>query len=719
MSDERVAPVIEARGLTRRFGDKTVVDSVSFRVERGSIFGFLGPNGSGKSTVIRMLLGLLAPSAGSSRVLGHDSARDSEAVKRRIGYMSQSFSLYTDLTVRENLEFYARIYRIEPELREERLRNVCELTGIGEFLEQLAGSLSGGWKQRLALACSLMHDPELLFLDEPTAGIDPVARRELWDLLFELAGRGVTLFVTTHYMDEAERCTDLGYIYMSRLLVLGKPEELKRSPGVTPAGTRRWELRVPHAAAELRRVREMDGVRDATLFGEALHVLADDALDGATLERAAGGEAREIQAGLEDVFVRLSRAAEAGEDVFPDLPEPTADSEEPRSPAVRPRPWNGLLAVLIKELRHIARQPSTLIFALLIPAFQTILFGYAIETQIENIPLVVHDLDGRTQSQELIESFQNSRTFEVIEFAYSADRFHHLMRAGEAKAGLIVPPDYGAMLQRGESTSIQVLIDGSDSQVATTALNTATQLGTTLGREIAFRQFESAESVPSRNDSGQLAVPIEVEARMLYNPDLESAHFFVPGLVGIILQVVLMFLTSFAIVRERERGTLEQLYATPVGPGGLLFGKLLPYFGLGAAETLVILSVMVFLFQVPIAGSVGLLLALSLLFILTSLALGLLISTVARTQLEAFQFAFLIMLPSVLLSGFMFPRSEMPEVIRVLTYAIPVTYYIEILRGVVLRAAELPDLVPHVQGLVICTALLLGLSLLRFRKQLG
>jgi len=195
---------IDARGLSRRFGDLVAVDDASFQVERGAIFGLLGPNGSGKSTIIRMLLGVLPPSAGEASVLGFDAARDAEQVKSRVGYMSQHFSLYADLSVRENIDFYGRIYGVERQRLASRREEVLQLTSLTQT-EQLAGTLSGGWQRRLALACALVHEPDVLFLDEPTAGIDPVARRHLWDLLFELSGRGVTLFVTTHYMDEAER----------------------------------------------------------------------------------------------------------------------------------------------------------------------------------------------------------------------------------------------------------------------------------------------------------------------------------------------------------------------------------------------------------------------------------------------------------------------------------------------------------------------------------
>lgn len=308
-------PVISVEGLQRRFGNIVAVRDVTFQVQRASIFGLLGPNGSGKSTIIRMLLGVLSPSAGSATVLGYDALKDSELIKRRVGYMSQQFSLYGDLTVRENIEFYGRIYGLTEARIQERQTELLQLTGLHDRVDQLAGTLSGGWKQRLALACSLIHSPEILFLDEPTAGIDPVARRQLWDLLFELSAQGVTLFVTTHYMDEAERCTDVGYIYMSRLLVLGKPDELKALPEVTPPGTKRYELRLPHPAERLTELRRMPGVEDATLFGETIHAMVDERVSPTALREhlrlsPSELEIREVPPTLEDVFVTLTRAAE-------------------------------------------------------------------------------------------------------------------------------------------------------------------------------------------------------------------------------------------------------------------------------------------------------------------------------------------------------------------------------------------------------------------------
>jgi ABC-type multidrug transport system ATPase subunit len=308
-----MSSVIKAEGLTKKFGRLVAVDDVSLDIEAGEIFGFLGPNGSGKSTVIRMLCGLLQPSAGRAQLDGLDVVQQTEEVKRRIGYMSQRFSLYEDLTVEENLDFYSAIYGFGRSERDDRRKMVVALAGLEDRLAQLAGTLSGGYKQRLALACSLLHRPKILFLDEPTAGIDPVARREIWDLLFRLAGEGTTLFVTTHYMDEAERCSRVAYIYLSKLIALGRPQELKKLPEITPGGSAWYEISCDDSTQALALLREHPAVRDATIFGDAIHALAGGETDAGALESYLRGRGvgqvhcRAARPSLEDVFVTLTR----------------------------------------------------------------------------------------------------------------------------------------------------------------------------------------------------------------------------------------------------------------------------------------------------------------------------------------------------------------------------------------------------------------------------
>lgn len=304
---------IYTQDLFRSFGDKVAVDHLNLSIAKGEIFGFLGPNGSGKSTTIKMLCGLLSPTSGHATVGGVDVNEHPELIRSKIGYMPQRFSLYEDLTVRENIDFYSQLYGVTGDKGRRRKEEVIELVGIGHYTNFLAKQLSGGWKQRLALCCALVHEPEIIFLDEPTASMDPVARRDLWDLLFTLASSGVTLFVTTHYMDEAERCSSVGYIYNSRLIVSGGPDELKQIRAVIGENSKRLEVLCQPLVKTFNTVKSLPYVTDVTIFGQALHVVMPEYVVSQTLldDLKASGvnvlDSREIKPSLEDVFVTLTK----------------------------------------------------------------------------------------------------------------------------------------------------------------------------------------------------------------------------------------------------------------------------------------------------------------------------------------------------------------------------------------------------------------------------
>ncbi len=324
MSEPLAGAAVVVRDLEKRFGNFTAVNRISFEVRRGEIFGFLGPNGAGKSTTIRMLCGIILPTGGEGRVAGLDLRAQSEEIKSHIGYMSQKFSLYEDLTVEENIDFYSGIYRLPPEKKRARKEWVIEMAGLGEHRHTRTGVLSGGWKQRLALGCAILHEPPVIFLDEPTSGVDPVSRRRFWDLIYELAGRGVTVFVTTHYMDEAEYCDRLALIYRGELIAVGSPEELK---------TRFMQETVLEVACArpqdaMEWVKRLEGVHEVALFGRGLHIVAD----------RNGTLANEVRAALEAqgfAVEHVEQIAPSMEDVFVSLIEARDREERPHQEARR------------------------------------------------------------------------------------------------------------------------------------------------------------------------------------------------------------------------------------------------------------------------------------------------------------------------------------------------------------------------------------------------
>jgi ABC-type multidrug transport system permease subunit len=372
------------------------------------------------------------------------------------------------------------------------------------------------------------------------------------------------------------------------------------------------------------------------------------------------------------------------------------------------RQFRGLSAVIYKESKHILRDPRTLFLMLLVPAIQLTIFGYAINLDIKNIPTVLFNLDGRAESRALVDRFRNTGYFDIRRQVNTAEEAIDAIVSGEAQVAIKIPPDYSDRILLGEHTEIQVLIDGSDSSVAMQALN--------VSNAIVLR---ASVTQLARRLGNRVTQPIEAQPRVLFNPDMRTANFMVPGLVGIILQIITMLLTAFAIVREKENGTLEQLMVTPVSRLGLILGKLLPYGGVGIVETLSVLLLMRFLFQVPIAGNLLLLAGFTLIFLFTALGLGLLISTIANNQIQALQVSFLIILPSFLLSGFIFPQESMPHPIYVIGQAVPATYFIRILRGIILRDAGFDVL--WINGAVLAGMglFVLTLATLRFRKNLG
>ena len=374
--------------------------------------------------------------------------------------------------------------------------------------------------------------------------------------------------------------------------------------------------------------------------------------------------------------------------------------------------FRGFRSIFYKEVIQISRDPLTLALMLLVPMIQLMVFGYAINTDVRNIKTAVYNLDPGPQSRDLLHAFENTDYFQIVRYVESDDQLNNSIVTGRVKVGIKIPPDYSDRLLSNRQATVLVLIDGSDSSIATQSLQVATQVG--LTESLARLTTELQDS---RSRTSQL--PIEVRPKMLFNPDSRSANFMVPGLIAVILQIITTLLTAFSIVREREQGTLEQLMVTPVRPFGLMLGKLVPYGLIGIVETVTVLTVMRLVFDVPIKGSVLLLLLLSILFLFTALAIGLLISTKAQSQMQALQLAWLIMLPSVLLSGFMFPRDSMPVVMRFIGYLVPATHFMEIIRGIVLRGATLVDLLPEVLTLIVMGLVLLVLSAFRFRKKLA
>jgi len=666
-------PAVRAERLRKAFGAMVAVDGLDLTIERGEVFGLLGPNGSGKTTTIRMLCGLMEPTSGGAQVAGIDVTTDPEGVRRRIGYMSQKFGLYDDLTVQENLRFYASVYGLRGTAREARIAQQLSELGLEERSGQLAGTLSGGWKQRLALACATSHEPEVLFLDEPTAGVDPASRRLFWDWIYALANAGTTILVTTHYMDEAARCTRLAFLSRGHLIAVGTQDDITRQFG---------QESIEDVFIELQRKDEGPGTGN----GEPGTGKREPGTGNRELGTGAGSRGLVAAAGGSEQLGAPARSRRR-----------TASSGSIRQSTLWPMLW--------KEFVQMRRDRFTLGMMIGLPAIQLLLFGFAIRTEVRHLPTVVLDESRTTESRALVDAVRNTGNFDIIGPVANRDEMKRRIERGEARAAVIIPPDYEADIKRRRTARAQVIVDAADPLASSAAIGGATLAG----------QARSMALAPpgARRDAA-----IEIRVRPWYNPALESSIYIVPGVIGLLLTLTLLMITAMALVRERERGTLEQLIVTPISKTGLMVGKVLPFALVGYVQVTVILILGRFVFDVPVRGSLVLLYVITMPFIVASLALGLFVSTVVRTQVQAMQLSFVFILPTVLLSGFMFPREAMPVFAQWLGAVFPITYYLRVLRGILLKGVGAEALWHDTLALSLFAILLLAFSVRRFQKNI-
>jgi ABC-2 type transport system permease protein len=678
--------VIDVTGITKRYGHRAVVNDIALQVPRGQIFGFLGPNGSGKTTFLRMLCGLLTPDAGSGTCLGYDLRTQSREIKKRVGYMTQRFSFYEDLSLEENLDFVARIYGVVG--RRAAVTRSLEGLGLAGRRRQLAGHLSGGWKQRLALAACMIHQPELLLLDEPTAGVDPKARRDFWEEIHQLAARGLTVLITTHYMDEAERCHSLAYIAYGSLLTQGSTQAVVRGAGLTT-----WEVTGPELPELARALRASDGVEQVVAFGNSLHV---SGRDEERLRRAGTLEERpsSLGAGREPTRARVHQ------------PHGNGEGQLRMNPVFS---LNRFWAVVVKEFIQMRRDRLTFGMMVGIPLMQLILFGFAINMNPKHLPTAVFCADPGVFARTLVAALRNSDYFAFVREAANEAEIADLLDRGQVQFVVHVPEDFERRLLRGERPSLLLQADASDP----TATGYATSALSAL-----------IEHVFDRDLPGPLAHlrarpgPVELRIHRHYNPDIITQYNVVPGLLGVVLTMTMIIITALAITRERERGTMENLLSTPARPTEVMLGKLVPYILVGYIQVGLILAMAHWLFQVPMVGSLGLLLLVMLLFITANLAVGITFSTVARNQLQAVQMSFFFFLPSILLSGFMFPFRGMPPWAQVLGEILPLTHFLRIARGILLKGNGLSQIAPEIAALGVFVLVVLTIGVTRYRQTL-
>lgn len=638
---------IEAEGLTMRFGDFTAVNSVSFRIQRGEIFGFLGSNGCGKTTTMKMLTGLLPPSAGSAKLFGHPVDPHDLATRKRVGYMTQAFSLYAELTVRQNLLLHARLFHLLADDVMPRVHELIERFTLGEHADALAAELPLGIRQRLSLAVAMVHKPEMLILDEPTSGVDPVARDQFWELLLDIARRqGVTIFISTHFMNEAERCDRISLMHAGNVLASGTPAELKQSRGMT--------------------------------------TLADTFIS--YLEEAAGKE---------------EEATPVAPVTAPPIVQAAAQPARGGFRLMR------LFGVARREMLELVRDPIRLTFALFGSVLLMILLSYGMTFDVEALRFATLDRDQTPESRDYIQNIAGSRYFLERPPIHDHAELDRRMRDAELSLAIEMPPGFGRDLKRGRMPEVGMWIDGAMPFRAET-----------IRGYVQGLHYQYLTDLATRNGMTSPVAAADIEARYRYNQDFESFNAMVPGTIAILLVLIPAMLTALGVVREKELGSITNLYVTPITRLEFLLGKQLPYIGVSMFGFFGLMALAVLLFDVQFKGSLAAISLGALLYVTATSGLGLLMSTFTRSQVAAiFGTAIATLTPAFAFSGFSSSVSALEGGAAVFSKIYPTTHFLVISQGTFGKALGLDDLSAQFTALALFVPAMTLLCALLLRKQ--
>ncbi|MGL3814522.1 ribosome-associated ATPase/putative transporter RbbA [Klebsiella pneumoniae] len=643
--EEEIA--IEARGLTMRFGNFVAVDHVNFRIARGEIFGFLGSNGCGKSTTMKMLTGLLPASEGEAWLFGQPVDPKDIDTRRRVGYMSQAFSLYNELTVRQNLELHARLFHIPDGEIPGRVAEMCERFMLTEVEDALPADLPLGIRQRLSLAVAVIHRPEMLILAEPTSGVVPVARDMFWQLMVDLSRQDkVTIFISTHFMNEAERCDRISLMHAGKVLASGTPQALVEQRGA---------------------------------------------------------------ASLEEAFIAWLKEAQPSSPL-PDEPTSAVTSHSEQTAPRQAFSLRRLFSYSRREALELRRDPVRSTLALLGTVILMFIMGYGISMDVEDLRFAVLDRDQTLSSQGWSQNLAGSRYFIEQAPLHSYDELDRRMRDGELAVAIEIPPNFGRDIARGTPVQIGVWVDGAMPNRAETVRGYVQAMHLAWLQEMAGRQ-----SSPRRDTS-----LISIETRYRYNPDVKSLPAIVPAVIPLLLMMIPAMLSALSVVREKELGSIINLYVTPTTRSEFLLGKQLPYIVLGMFNFFLLCGLSVFVFGVPHKGSFLTLTLAALLYIIIATGMGLLISTFMKSQIAAiFGTAIITLIPATQFSGMIDPVASLEGPGRWIGQIYPTSHFLTIARGTFSKALNLSDLWGSFIPLLIAVPLVLGLSVLLLKKQEG